>query len=154
MKNFRWILLIIIFAILVFFSIIILKQYKPENKEVSNNTGINNNTVMEIIDGDTFKMENGDTIRLICVDSPEKGKEGYEEAKEFLSFLISDKEIRMEKDVSDKDNYGRLLRYIYVNDSDNNNTEIFVNKEIVSQGYATVFIYGNDTSKCGEIEGS
>lgn len=143
MKKRLLALLIIIPVILVAFSFFILISYPSEQGE------INENSVLEVIDGDTFKLWNGEIVRLICVDAPEKGKIGYEEAKEFLSFLILSKEVRLEKDVSDKDEYGRLLRYVYV--IEKNNDEVFVNKEIVQQGYAEVFIYGNDTAKCGEI---
>lgn len=147
MKKRMLVLLIILSVALFSFLFFIFIKYAPEKPGKKE---INETSVLEIIDGDTFKLGNGEIVRLICVDAPEKGKEGYEEAKEFLSFLILNKEVRMEKDVSDKDEYGRLLRYAYVNDSYNG--EIFVNREIVQQGYAEVFRYGNDTSKCGEIE--
>ena len=88
-------------------------------------------------------------MRLICVDAPEKGGKGYEEAKEFLESLVLNKEVRLEKDISDRDEYGRLLRYVYVSGE---GEEIFVNKEIVQQGYGSVFRYGDDTKRCGEIE--
>ncbi len=153
MKKSAWILLIIIFVILVCFFVFIFVKYARENPENTGISEIDKNSVLEIIDGDTFKLVNGEIVRLICVDAPEKGKQGYEEAKEFLSFLILNKEVRLERDVSDKDEYGRLLRYVYVNDSNfSGDEEIFVNKEIVQQGYAEVFRYGNDTEKCGEIE--
>ena len=149
MKKRLLVLLIIISVVLVSFSFFIFISYPSEQGE------INENSVLEVIDGDTFKLWNGDIVRLICVDAPEKGREGYEEAGEFLSFLILNREVRLEKDVSDKDEYGRLLRYVYVNSSfeDGAVVEVFVNKEIVQQGYAKVFIYGNDTLKCGEIAG-
>lgn len=138
------ILLIIICIILFYFFIFIFIKYAyaPEKAE------INNNSVLEVIDGDTFKLWSGEIVRLICVDTPEKGSLGYQEAKDFLSFLILNKEVRLESDVDDKDNYGRLLRYVYVSED---SKEIFVNKEIVQQGYGPVFIYGNNTRRCGEI---
>jgi micrococcal nuclease len=104
--------------------------------------------VSEIIDGDTFRMSDSETIRLICVDAPEKGKEGYEDAKNFLSHLVLYNQVRLEKDVSETDEYGRLLRYVYVNFS---GREIFVNQELVKEGYADLFPYGNDTRRCSEI---
>jgi endonuclease YncB( thermonuclease family) len=102
-----------------------------------------------IIDGDTFEY-NGEIIRLICVDAPEKGEEGYGEASDFLGSLIIGGELKLEKDVSNKDKYGRLLRYVYVGNGDE---EIFVNKEMVASGNAEVFRYGEDTKKCDEIAG-
>jgi hypothetical protein len=113
--------------------------------------GAGNNYVSEIIDGDTFEMNTGQTIRALCVDAPEQGQENYDEAKEFLEHLILHKNIRLESsDTSDnKDKYGRLLRFVYVNISDK---EIFVNKEIVRLEYGKVFNYGNITN-CQEILG-
>ena len=113
---------------------------------------IEQNQVIEIIDGDTFILASGEKVRLICIDSPEINTKGYSEAKEFLSFLILNKQVRLEADIINKDKYQRLLRYVYVNDSKNN--EIFVNKEIVKQGYAELFPYENNTKRCNEIAGN
>lgn len=62
--------------------------------------------------------------------------------------MILDKEVRLEKDVSETDKYGRLLRYVWV---DFLEEEVFVNKEIVKEGYGVVFEYGEDVELCGEI---
>lgn len=140
------ILLLIFFIITVSFYIIFNVSLKDSQSDKDNPTI----TVARIIDGDTFEISSRETVRLICIDAPEKGRQGYNEAKQFLSDLILDKQIRLEKDVSETDEYERLLRYVYVNDSNNN--EIFVNKELVKQGYAILFPYGNDTKKCSEIE--
>ena len=125
-----------------------------------NNINNNNNTNTEgiyatkIIDGDTFQISSNETVRLVCVDAPEKGKTGYEEATSFLSEMILNKEIgneiRLEKDTTDKDDYGRLLRYVYVNIS---GVELFVNQQLVQSGNAKIFRYGNDTARCDEISG-
>ena len=95
-------------------------------------------------------MSDDTIIRLLCVDAPERGKTGYKEAKDFLSDMVLEKEVRLEKDINDKDEYGRLLRYVYVNIS---NIEIFVNQQVVQEDYGKIFRYGDDTSKCDEIEG-
>ena len=109
-------------------------------------TKISPNTATRIIDGDTFELASGETVRLLCVDTPEKGKAGSEEATDFLFSLIYNKEVVLEKDQTDKDAYGRILRYVYVND-------VFVNKQIVQYGFGDVFPYGNDTTRCNEISG-
>ncbi|MDP3026946.1 MAG: thermonuclease family protein [Nanoarchaeota archaeon] len=150
MKKRALVLLIILSVVLVSFLLFIFVKYALENpNEQEEEANVSSNYVLEVIDGDTFKLGNEEIVRLICVDAPEKGKQGYEEAKEFLSSLILNKEIRLEKDVSDKDEYGRALRYVYVNIS---GVEFFVNQQLAQEGYASVFRYGNDTSKCGEIE--
>jgi endonuclease YncB( thermonuclease family) len=118
--------------------------------------------VVNVSDGDTFEIATGETVRLICVDTPEKGEENYTKAKNYLSKLILDKEVRLEADeegqlidtYGDEDKYGRLLRYVYVGVNDSSTSqEMFVNKEVVSSGYGELFPYGNSTSKCDEIGG-
>lgn len=140
------IICLIVLAILLTLAINLLQQ--PSENGITNLQ--NNNTAVRIIDGDTFELASGDIVRLICVDAPEIGKTGADEAAEFLSSLILNQELRLENDTDNTDAYGRLLRYVYVNSSEGD-SEIFVNKEIVQQGYGSLFIYGNDTSKCGEI---
>ena len=95
-------------------------------------------TVSKVYDGDSFVMSNGDEIRLIGIDAPERDQPGAEEARTFLTNLILGKPIRLERDKEDKDKYQRLLRYAYING-------IFVNAEMIKQGYAvTLFIPPND----------
>ena len=144
------IICVLVLAILLTTAIYLL-GYSNTNQITNNNENstISDNTAIRIIDGDTFELASGEIVRLICVDAPEIGKTGADDATEFLSSLILNKELRLENDTDNTDAYGRLLRYVYINNSDE---EIFVNKEIVQQGYGSLFIYGNDTSKCGEIE--
>jgi len=67
--------------------------------------------VSKIIDGDTI-VANGEHIRLLGMDADERGYDCYNEAKLELEKWILDKEVILEKDVTDKDQYGRLLRYV------------------------------------------
>ncbi|MBR9704862.1 hypothetical protein GOV12_05600 [Candidatus Pacearchaeota archaeon] len=122
------------------------------------NTG---NYVSRVIDGDTFVLGDGERVRLICIDTPENGEDGFEEAKEFLEDLVLEREIRLEKDVSDRDKYSRLLRYVWVKLSKydslddgyevDDDLNVFVNREIVRRGYGKVYKYPPDTSLCDEI---
>lgn len=91
--------------------------------------------VTEVIDGDTIEIEGGVRIRYIGIDTPETvhpeklveyfGKEATEKNRE----LVEGKRVYLEKDVQDKDKYGRLLRYVWVGDT-------MVNAELVRLGYA------------------
>ncbi len=96
--------------------------------------------VARVIDGDTIVLENGERIRYIGIDTPEtkhpsKPVEYYgKEATEANRKLVEDKTVRLEFDAQERDKYGRLLAYVYVD-------TIFVNAELVRQGYAKVSTY-------------
>jgi len=102
--------------------------------------------VTRIIDGDTIEIETGERVRLICIDTPEQGEEGYSEAKNYLENLILNEDVKLVKDISETDRYGRLLRYIYLEDG------TFVNELIVYDGYGKSYPYSPDTSLCPEID--
>lgn len=119
---------------------------EPTASVVSYNNSGNTFAVLRVIDGDTIEVDiNGkpERVRYIGMDTPETvhpekpvqcfGKEASEKNKE----LVAGKKVRLESDVTDRDKYGRLLRYVYVDD-------IFVNLELVKQGYATVYTYPPD----------
>jgi len=81
-----------------------------------------------IIDGDTFVLDNGDKVRLIGYNAPEIGEPFADNATERLSELVMHRKLRLERDVRDKDDYGRLLRYVYAD-------EHFVNLAMLQDGY-------------------
>lgn len=99
--------------------------------------------VTRVVDGDTVEITGGIRVRYIGMNAPESvasgkpvgcfGKEASDKNKE----LVQGKEVRLEKDVSETDKYGRLLRYVYVGD-------VFVNDELVREGYARVSTYPPD----------
>ena len=96
-----------------------------------------NVTVVEVIDGDTIVVEGGYKVRYIGIDSPEIDEFYYLEAKKMNAELLNGREVRLEKDITDKDKYGRLLRYVYAGDT-------FVNAEMVRQGCAWATTYPPD----------
>ena len=96
--------------------------------------------VIRVIDGDTITIEGGYRVRYIGIDTPEIyprleacGMEALEANRE----LVEGKEVRLERDVSDKDKYGRLLRYVYMDG-------VFVNAELVKRGLAEAKAYPPD----------
>ncbi len=95
--------------------------------------------VTRVVDGDTIEIWGGDRVRYIGIDTPEIDEPYYAEATAKNKELVNGKEVRLVKDVSEKDQYGRLLRYIYVGD-------LFVNAELVRLGYARAKRYPPDTS--------
>jgi len=101
--------------------------------------------VTRIIDGDTLELSTGEKVRLICINTPEKGEDLYQEATDKLSSLVLNKDVILEKDVSETDRYGRLLRYIYIDN-------ISVNNEIIKSGLAYSYRYNPDVKHCDEYE--
>jgi micrococcal nuclease len=93
--------------------------------------------VVRVIDGDTIIIDGGDHVRYIGIDSPETDEFYYAQASQLNADLVAGKRVRLESDVTDKDKYGRLLRYVYVGD-------IFVNAEMVKQGCAWSIAYPPD----------
>lgn len=85
--------------------------------------------VSDIIDGDTIKLKDGKVVRLIGINAPETYQPYYKEAKEKLRELIYRKTVRLESDLKSKDEYGRLLRYVFVNN-------LFINSEMIRLGCA------------------
>ena len=82
-----------------------------------------------VIDGDTFRLENGKTVRLIGIDAPELSQPGGEESREYLTHLTLNKGITLEKGDEDRDKYNRLLRFVYTGN-------LCINEEMIRQGYA------------------
>jgi endonuclease YncB( thermonuclease family) len=103
--------------------------------------------VVEVVDGDTIHVEIGGetySVRYIGIDTPETvhptepvGWMGPE-ASEANRNLVGGKTVYLEKDVSETDKYGRLLRYVFLDDG------TFVNAELVRLGYAQVSTYPPD----------
>jgi len=110
-----------------------------ENKEPVDNAANNKQTavVSFVVDGDTVEISTGERVRLLGIDAPEKGNPYYTESRNKLSELVFNKTVTMEKDITDKDRYSRLLRYLYVGSS-------LINLEMVKQGYASVYTYPPD----------
>lgn len=108
-------------------------------------------TVSYVTDGDTIKLSNGEKIRYIGIDAPELSHYGSteecdaKEARAYNETLVLNNEVILEKDVSDKDRYDRLLRYVYVKDERGNT--LFVNEEMVKAGYAFMSTYPPDVAK-------
>ncbi|OHA19554.1 MAG: hypothetical protein A3C08_02625 [Candidatus Taylorbacteria bacterium RIFCSPHIGHO2_02_FULL_47_18] len=102
--------------------------------------------VVRVVDGDTINVEINskvEPVRYIGIDTPETvdprkpvqcfGIEASKKNKE----LVEGKMVRLEKDITDRDKYNRLLRYVWLGD-------ILINKALVEQGFATSYSYPPD----------
>ena len=96
-----------------------------------------NALVTQIIDGDTIAIEGGERVRLLGIDTPEKGEDYYNDAKAFLEERILMKEVELEKSVENKDGYNRLLRYVWLNGS-------LINIELIKEGLAKAYFYNDE----------
>ncbi|HEA46483.1 MAG TPA: hypothetical protein ENH99_01755 [Candidatus Pacearchaeota archaeon] len=100
--------------------------------------------VERVIDGDTFVIENT-SVRLLGINTPERGEFYYQEAKDFLEELVLNKTVRLEywKDRTDK--YGRTLAYIFLNREN-------VNLKLVEEGFANYYFYGGRDKHSDALE--
>jgi endonuclease YncB( thermonuclease family) len=74
--------------------------------------------VVDVVDGDTLDLDSGDTVRLLGIDTPERGECGFGPAQSALKRLVLDQEVTLVAAGRDHDRYGRLLRYVEVGDLD------------------------------------
>ena len=93
--------------------------------------------VTSVIDGDTVELADGRRVRYLGIDTPESGEYYAEEATARNKELVEGKTVELQRGDRDQDEYGRLLRYVYVDG-------IFVNAELVAQGYAKAYIFDPD----------
>lgn len=108
--------------------------------------------VTRVVDGDTIEIEGGEMVRYIGVNTPETVKPNSpvecfgREASAFNKRLVENALVRLEKDVSDRDRYGRLLRFVYLEDG------TFVNDALVREGYAYASVFPPDVTKAEQFD--
>lgn len=122
-------------------------NFSSPNAEVNKTTA----QVLRVVDGDTIEVSlsgKKETVRLIGIDAPEAvdpreavkcfGKEASDKAKE----ILNGETITLESDPTqrDRDRYGRLLRYIFIN-------SLNFNKFMISSGFAHEYTYQSNPYK-------
>ena len=120
------------------------KGNKIGGEEISECLAPSQVIVTKVLDGDTVIVEGGYDIRLLGIDADESGYPCYEEAKSRLEELILNKEVRLEKDQTDVDQYNRCLRYIFLDDQN-------INLQLVKEGLAIARFYEPDVKYKDEI---
>ena len=115
-KAFVFVFIISLFALLYFL-------ISGDNSDM-----VEDKIVTKIIDGDTIIIEGGETVRLLGYDCDERGKECYQGAKERMEELVLGKSVIVKREGDDKDQYGRSLRYIFLEGKN-------INKQMVEEGY-------------------
>jgi micrococcal nuclease len=114
-------------------------------------TSPNSATMKRVVDGDTIDIAiggNTERVRLIGINTPEtkhptKGLECYgPEASAYTEQLLpKGTKLRVERDIEARDKYGRLLLYVYIE-----NSNVFVNLDLVLQGYARPMVFEPNTA--------
>ncbi len=118
-----------------------IRIVKPDGSwETNPFTQITIALVTKVIDGDTIEIKGGQRVRYIGINAPEVahftrpgecyGREATRKNRE----LVGGKKVRLERDIENKDKYGRLLRYVWVD-------HLMVNAELVRLGYARAYPY-------------
>jgi micrococcal nuclease len=90
--------------------------------------------VAQVVDGDTFRCGDGRKVRLIGVDTPEKGQgeAGRLARQALLRYLPLGGVIRLERDVQATDRYGRVLAFVWTGGT-------MVNEAMVREGWAVLY---------------
>lgn len=102
--------------------------------------------VERVIDGDTFVSGNN-SIRLLGINSPERGEKYYDESKKFLEEMILNENVTLEYVGERQDKYGRILAYIYFNEKN-------VNVNLVEQGFANYYFYSGKDIYSDDLMGA
>ncbi len=107
-------------------------------------------TVTHVFDGDTIEVEidgHVHRLRYIGIDTPERDEPYYQAALDFNYALVADQTVILVRDVSETDQYGRLLRYVYLEDG------LFINAEIIRNGLGRLVTFPPDVAQTEFLKG-
>ena len=120
------------------------KTYEIKEANTVNNSELQTYEVIRVVDGDTFVIKyNGqnERVRLIGIDTPEsvhpdeeKNTEFGEQVSKYSKEMLTGKKIVLEFDVEQRDKYGRLLAYVYLDGQ-------MYNELLLKRGYAKLATY-------------
>lgn len=111
-----------------------LETLLEENKQIR---------VDRVIDGDTIES-NKSSIRLLGINSPERGEHYYKESKEFLEGEILNESVLLEFVGAKQDKYYRTLAYVHFNGEN-------INAKIVENGLANYYFYSGKDKYSNEL---
>jgi micrococcal nuclease len=144
----------VVLILLGYFSFIYIIPKLSEHEQKKYSRDKETAFIKRVIDGDTYELENRERVRALGIDTPEKyesnkldrdaERTGQDKktikrlgqlATDYVKDLLEGKKVELvrEPDYEDRDAYGRLLRYVYLEDG------TFVNMKIIEEGYATAF---------------
>jgi micrococcal nuclease len=127
---------------MIFFYVIVPPYIEKTYTIIYKDTKLQKAQVIKVTDGDTVKANiNGkeEKVRFIGIDTPEsvhpnkeKNTRAGKDASDFARSRLENKEIELEFDVKERDQYGRLLAYIWIGD------EMF-NETLLDMGFANLY---------------
>ncbi|MFQ6031824.1 MAG: thermonuclease family protein, partial [Candidatus Zixiibacteriota bacterium] len=91
-----------------------------------------------IKDGDTIILKNGEEVRSVGIDTPEKSRPYFDEAREANRKMVEGKKVILEFDIQKRDDRLRLLAYVWIV-ADPLGESLLVNAELIKQGLAWVY---------------
>lgn len=102
--------------------------------------------VAGIIDGDTVELSGGDKLRLLGIDSPERGNPLYDSAATILASLVFDKTVRVTYSKRRRDRYGRMLGYLFID-------TVCINEAVLKSGMANIYLFNDNLGDSIRIRG-
>ena len=106
-----------------------------------------------VIDGDTIVVRLGSAsewVRLIGIDTPERGEPWAGEATEHTAVLLSGGAVYVEADTRERDRFGSVLRYVWVRDDVGRWT--MVNLALVEEGLAEATPFPPDVKHAERLQ--
>ncbi|MFA6376124.1 MAG: thermonuclease family protein [Candidatus Paceibacterota bacterium] len=100
--------------------------------------------VTKVLDGDTIIVQGGIHVRLLGIDADEKDSPCYDSARQRLEELILGKTVVLEMDNEGQDQYGRQLRFVFLNG-------VNINQQLVAEGMAIARFYPENQKYKAEI---
>jgi micrococcal nuclease len=117
-------------------------------------------TVVHVIDGDTIVITIGgreERVRYIGIDAPELARVaegvpaecGAETARDANAAMVTGRDVRLERDESDRDRFGRLLRHVWV---EADGEWVLVAAQLVRDGAVEARSYPPDGGRDGQLD--
>ncbi len=90
--------------------------------------------VTQVLDGDTFILSNGESVRIVMIDTPEREQPLYQEATDYLAGLVLNRAVTLKRAGTGRDRYDRVLAEVMLD-------TINVGRRMVYNGYAVMYVY-------------
>lgn len=94
--------------------------------------------ILRVVDGDTAVLEDGEVVRILSIDTPERGDTLYREATEYLKTCLEGRNVSLELGRRRRDAYHRLLGHLWIGDT-------LVSEMLVEAGMARLYPFPEDT---------